>query len=574
VTDATQPPIDQPGLDAPQADDPLSEALVAPAYVDRPDPPQGPSVVRSSVIFASMTMISRVLGFARDVVVTAVLGASSTVAADAWQTALAFPNLFRRIFAEGAFAAAFVPAYTKSLEKDGEEIADILAADAMATLAAATIVLTILAELTMPWLMMLISPGFVHDPAKYKLAVLLTQITMPYLPCMAVYAHLSGVLNARGKFYLSGIAPALLNIGTLVAVAAVWSYHSPEKASIAASIGAVVAGVAQAALLWWGVNKSGARVDIRLPRLTPEIKTLIALAIPGAIAASVTQINIFISGNLASYVAGGKSWLNVADRLYQLPLGLVGVAIGVALLPRLSTAVLRGDTEDAQEATDEAIVFAMALTLPAAAALIAMPYFLIDALYQRGAFHAYDADQTAKALFHYGWGTPAFVLARIMAPAFFARKDTRTPMRFALVSVAVNIVLGVVLFLLIGIEGIAAATATAAWVNVIQMARTLHQRGHFTLGDEAMNRLAKVLSASIGLALLLGAASFARPWIEPLLFHKKELALVVTSAVGLGVYAGLLVWLRAITPSEIRHVLRRRPRPADVPGDGGGIDLT
>lgn len=579
MTDASspflgQPPIDQPGQDAPAADDPLSEAMVAPGYVEPPPAAPGRSLLRSSLIFSAMTLISRLLGFARDVVVTAVLGASSTVAADAWQTALAFPNLFRRIFAEGAFAAAFVPAYAKSLEQDGEEVADVLAADAMATLAAATIALMIVAEITMPWLMMLISPGFVHDPAKYKLAVLLTQITMPYLPSMAVYAHLSGVLNARGRFFLSGLAPALLNIGTLVAVAAVWSYHSPEKASIAASIGAVLAGFAQAGLLWWGVRRSGARVDVRLPRLTPEIKTLIALAIPGAIAASVTQINIFISGNLASYVPGGKSWLNVADRLYQLPLGLVGVAIGVALLPRLSTAVHRGDADDAQEATDEAIVFAMALTLPAAAALIAMPYFLIDALYQRGAFHAYDAEQTAKALFHYGWGTPAFVLARIMAPAFFARKDTKTPMRFALVSVAVNIVLGIALFLLIGIEGIAAATAAAAWVNVIQMARTLYQRGHYALGHEAMSRLAKILGASIGLALLLGLASFSRPWIEPLLLHKKELALVVTSGLGLLVYGALLVGLKAVTPDEIRYALRRRPRGPkpddDIPG---GIDL-
>ena len=571
MTDATQPPIDQPGQDAPEADDPLSEAMIAPPLVERRNTPDAPrSLVRSSMIYSGMTLISRFLGFGRDLVVTAYMGASSSVAADAWNTALAFPNLFRRIFAEGAFAAAFVHAYSKSLATDGEEVADVLAADAMATLAAATIVLTLVAELTMPWLMMLISPGFVHDPAKYKLAVLLTQITMPYLPCMAIYAHLSGVLNARGRFVISAFAPALLNIGTLIAVL---PQRTPEGAAIGAAVGAVLAGVAQAALLWWGVRKSGAKVDIRLPRLTPEIRSLIGLAIPGAIAASVTQINIFISNFLASFVNGARSWLAVADRLYQLPLGLVGVAIGVALLPRLSTAVHRGDDEDAQGAMDQAIVFAMALTLPAAAALVAMPYFLIDGLFQRANFHVYDAVQTSRALFHYGWGTPAFVLARILSPAFFARKDTRSPMRFALVSVVVNISLGIVLFHFVGFEGIAAATAAAAWLNVFQMTDALAKRGHYMLSDDAMRRLAKIVVATAILGALLGLASWARPYYQPFLLHRKEIALALASSLGVAVYFALLVVLKAITPAEIRNALRRQPKTRAVETAGGGFDL-
>ena len=570
MTDATQPPIDQPGQDAPEADDALSEAMIAPPLLERRNALPAPrSLVRSSMIYSGMTLISRLLGFARDLAVTAAMGASATIAADAWNTALMFPNLFRRIFAEGAFAAAFVPAYAKSLERDGEEVADTLAADAMATLAAATILLTLVAQATMPWLMAIISPGFIHQPAKYKLAVLLTQITMPYLPCMAIYAHLSGVLNARGRFVVSAFAPALLNIGTLVTVL---PQKTPESAAIAASIGALGAGVAQAALLWWGVRKSGARVDIRLPRLTPEIRGLIGLAVPGAIAASVTQINILISSFLASFVIGARSWLAVADRLYQLPLGLVGVAIGVALLPRLSMAVHREDAADAQEAMDQAIVFAMALTLPAAAALVAMPYFLIDGLFQRGAFHLFDAEQTSRALFHYGWGTPAFVLARILAPAFFARKDTRSPMRFALVSVAANITLGIVLFKLVGFEGIAAATAAAAWLNVFQMSDALAKRGHYMLSDEAMRRLAKIVAASVVLGVLLGLASWARPYYQPFLLHRKEIALVLASSLGVAVYFALLVGLKAITPAEIRNALRRQPKAQPV-DTGGGFDL-
>ncbi|HEX2801177.1 MAG TPA: lipid II flippase MurJ, partial [Phenylobacterium sp.] len=244
--------------------------------------PRPSGLIRSSLVFSGFTLISRIAGFARDLAVSYSMGASATFAADAFNAAFAFPNLFRRIFAEGAFAAAFVPAYSRSLEKDGEQVADELASDAMATLAAATVVITVVAELTMPWLMALMRPGFGANPEKYRLAVLLTQITMPYLPCMAIYANLSGVLNARNRFILSGAAPILLNVWTLVTVLPT---HDPVSAAKWASVGVVLAGVSQAALLWWGVRKSGAVVTLRWPRLTPQIKALIALAIPGAIGA-------------------------------------------------------------------------------------------------------------------------------------------------------------------------------------------------------------------------------------------------------------------------------------------------
>ncbi len=525
----------------------------------------GASVMRSSAIYSGLTMISRVMGFLRDLVITYRMGASSTIAADCYNTALAFPNLFRRIFAEGAFATAFVPAYARSLATDGEEIADVLAADAMATLAAATIVITVAAQLAMPWLMYVINPGYAHDPVKFKLAVTLTQIAMPYLPCMAIYAHLSGVLQARGRFIVSALAPTLLNLVMLVAV---WPQTDAVSAAYAASFGVIVAGVLQAGLLWWGVRKSGARVDVRLPRLTPEIKALIGLAIPGAIAASATQINIFISGNLASLVPGGRSWLAAADRLYQLPLGLVGVAIGVALLPRLSTTVQSGDHGGAQSAMDEAMALSLAFSLPAAAALVGMPFFLIDALFTRGEFSLFDAHQTANALFWYGLGTPAFVLTRILNQAFFARQDTRSPMRFALVSVAVNVVAGVALFFLMhGVAGIAAATALAAWLNVGQMLRALLQRGYYAPSAAAVSRLVRIMIASGLLTGLLYLAGETRSLYEPWLLHRKEIAVILAVGVGAVIYLVLLFALRALTLQEIRAALRRSPRSADAISD-------
>jgi putative peptidoglycan lipid II flippase len=322
----------------------------------------------------------------------------------------------------------------------------------------------------------------------------------------------------------------------------------------------------QAALLWWGVSRSGGRVDFRWPRMTPQIKALIWLAVPGAFAASATQINILVSNVLAGQVNGARSWLATADRLYQLPLGLVGVAIGVALLPRLSTAVQSGDRAESQAALDEAIGFALALTLPAAAALVAMPFFLIDGLFTRGEFHVVDARATASALFYYGLGVPAFVMIRILAPAFFARQDTRSPMRFALISVAANIALGLTLFRIIGFRGIAAATAAASWLNVALMAFTLVRRGHYRPGRAALARLAKLLLASLVLCVLMAAGARLRPQIQHLLLHRKELAVAAVCAASVGVYGVLLLLVRAVTPAEIRRALRRGPaRSADAP---------
>jgi putative peptidoglycan lipid II flippase len=536
---------------------PVTEpAVVAPSSA------KGGSLIRSSMIYSAFTLLSRIAGFLRDLAISYTMGASSTFVADAYNTAWSFPNLFRRIFGEGAFAAAFVPAYSRSLETDGEAVADVLAADAMATLAAASIAVTVVAELAMPWLMYLIAPGFAANPEKFKLAILLTQITMPYLPCMAIYAHLSGVLNARNRFILSGAAPILLNLWTLATVLPAKSAH---QAAVWGAVGIVIAGISQAALLWWGVRRSGAKVDIRMPRLTPQIRHLIALAVPGAIAASATQISVFVSGILVSQVNGARSWLFYCDRLYQLPQGLIGVAIGVALLPKLSRSIGAGDETAARGAMDEAILFSMALALPCAVALVTIPFFIIDGLYTRGAFTSFDAHQTANALFFYGWGVPAFVAAQLFNRAFFARQDTRTPMRLGLVSVAVNVAVGISLFYLIGVPGVAAATTVAWWTNVGMMAVTLGRRAHYRPDPRTVSRLVRILIANAALAALLLAIGHWRGAIEGALsglrvsrLGPKEIAVALTAVVAAGLYPLLLFASGGLTLTEARTALGRR----------------
>ena len=536
-------------------------------------PPRRNGMLRSSMIFSALTLFSRVLGLVRDVVVTAKLGASQTIAADAYYTALAFPNLFRRIFAEGAFAAAFVPGYAKRLEGEGEAVANQYAADAAAGLAVVTVVFTLAAQAAMPWLMYVINPGYVDEPDKFRLAVILTQITMPYLPCMAIAALFSGVLNAHGRFIVSGFYPTVLNV---VMLAVVWPQRDSITAAYAASIGVGVAGVGQAALVIWAARKAGARVRLVRPRLSPDMKDLVRRAVPAAIANSATQINIFVSGILASQVSGARVWLNVADRLYQLPMSLVGVAIGIALLPRLSQSLRRGDAADAKLVMDQGLVFGLALSLPAAAALMAMPVYLIDGLFTRGAFVFADAAAAGALLFHYGWGTPAFVLQRILQPAFFAREDTRTPMRFALISVAVNIVAGVALFFVVGVPGIAMATSLAAWIAVIQMLVALWRRGDYRPSPAVISKIIRVSLASLVMGGLLAFAAFNRTAFEapiaaldlPLL-GAKEIGVVVLSVGGMALYGVLVLVFGGVTRAELRAAMTRRGGTPSAPVDLG-----
>jgi len=429
----------------------------------------------------------------------------------------------------------------------------------MAGLALMTVLLTVACQLAMPWLMHLFAPGYESYPEKFKLAIILTQITMPYLPCMAIYAHLSGVLNSHGRFIVSGIAPALLNITTLVLVL---PQTDPVRAAYWASGSVILAGLFQVGLLWWGVSKSGSHVRWVWPTLNPEIRGLIGKAVPGAFSAGAFQVNIFISGILASQVAGARTWLSVAERLYQLPVGMVGVAIGVALLPRLSRAVHTSDHADAASAMDEAIVFAMALTLPAAAAMLAMPHFMIDGLYTRDRFQAVDALRTAAVLFQYGWGAPAFVLMQIINRSFYAHQDTKTPMRVALIQVAVNVGLGLLLFRLIGAAGIAAATSASSWLSVVQMVLILKKRGHYRVSPKAAVRLARILAASVLLGVLLALLSH---WLRvhphhvhfgPV--HWKELALGVTAVAAFPLYGLLLFASGGVTPTELKGALRKR----------------
>lgn len=451
----------------------------------------------------AMTLLSRILGFVRDILMASVLGTG--LAADAFFAAFRFPNLFRRIFAEGAFNAAFIPMFAKSLEQQGEEEAKLLAGRIISWLVVVLLILTVLAIIFMPSLMKLFVPGFVADKEKFEFTVLLTRICFPYLAAMSLMAAYGAILNGMGKFLAAAFAPVLLNIvliGFLIVLVFIANADA-KTAGFWLAIGIVIAGVAQFLLVYWAVRKMGFLPKFTFPRLDKDVKKFWLLALPVVLSGGVTQINLFIGTIIASTAGGAISILYYADRLYQLPLGLIGIAIGVVLLPELSRHLKGKRFEQAQVVMDQSLLFALLLCLPATAGLIALAHPIISTLFERGAFDAQATILTSNALIAFSFGLPAFVLIKLFQPGFFARDDTKTPTYFAIISVIVNISLSLALFPILQHVGIAIATSIAAWVNVSLLIFTLSRRGHYQLSFSQIKKYILMIIISVALAILL-----------------------------------------------------------------------
>ncbi len=521
------------------------------------------SLARNTLVQSSLTLGSRVLGFARDMALAARFGQGPMM--DAFTTALMLPNMFRRLFAEGAFAQAFVPVYGGVRARDGDEAAAVTASEALSFMFAVVAGFTILLQVLMPWIMPWLLSTYRDDPAVLRVAVTATQLAMPYLACMTIASLLSGVLNTAGRFALSAAVPIFLNVCTLAPLLAAYAFPASQATVLLWVTAAVtVSGLIQAALLWRGVRRLGVRLNLSWPRLTPSVRRTLALAVPGALAGGAMQINSVVSQVLAGSDEGARSVLYNADRLYQLPLGLIGVAIGLALVPRLTRAFVAGDHEGGRRTLDDGVTLAMVFTLPAAVALLAIPYFLIDATVTRGAFTSADAARTADVLRQFAWGVPAFVLAKVLTPPFFAREDTRRPMIYAVTAVIFTVIVGTALFFWIsraggdGVLGLAVATSLSAWLNVALLGGTLVREHVWSLSTRFVGRMTRVLAATVAMAAVLVAAGVAYETLSRLLLA-KEIAVLVVCAVGGAVYGGALLLFRAVTVTELKAMLRREP---------------
>ena len=519
-------------------------------------------LLKSTAIIGSWTLVSRLLGLIRDILMAKYLGAS--LVNDALVTAVKLPNLFRRMFAEGAFNAAFVPLYARRIEEEGDEVAANFAGQAMAALFLMVALITIIFQITMPWSLNMIGFGLDRTAeagmtAPYDLAVLYARITMPYLLLMSLAALFSGVLNTRGYFAAAAFVPILLNI-VLIGILAIASrfVDNLETLALYISIGWIVSGLFQAGLLVWAIRKAGIKLPLFRPRLTPGVKRLVTLGIPGLISAGITHINLMVSHSIATTMDSAASWLYYSDRLYQLPLGMIGIAMGVALLPSLSRSLRAGDDSGAMVSMNRATEISAVLTLPAAIALAVMPEFLIAGLFERGLFKAEDTIQAAKALRMFAFGLPAFVMLKVLTPAFFARENTKTPMIFAGMSAVINLVVGASLFFTIGFYGLALGTSIAAWANVICLSVILMRDKLFILDKRLITRLPRILLASLLMGIVLFyIAPKARAFFQNSILIDYPI-LIVVSAIGLALYALAATLLRAVDMNDIRDALKKK----------------
>lgn len=517
------------------------------------------SLLRSAATVGGLTMVSRILGFLRDQLIAFTIGTGPV--AEAFFVAQRFPNLFRALFAEGAFNSAFVPLFAKKIEGDGEAKARDFAVEVFSVLLVWLVGLSTVAILAMPLLMYAIAPGFSETPATFDLAVDLTRICFPYLLFMSLTALQSGVLNSLNRFTAAAAAPILLNVVMIGANAVAWllaTGNTPATGYIFAW-GVTVAGVAQLLLLALACRRAGMRLFPRLPKITPDVRRVIALSVPGIVSGGIMQINLLIATMIATTIDRGVSYLYYADRLYQLPLGVIGVAIGVVLLPDLSRKLRAGNAAGAMHSQNRALELSLFLTLPAAAALMAIPAPIVHTVFEHGAFTRADSLSVAPAVMAFAAGLPAFAMTKVFQPGFYAREDTRTPMRFAIVSVAVNIAASLLLAGWFGHVGIAAATSIAAWVNAALLGATLLRRGDLRLDERLARKLPRIVASSLamGILLLAGAWFLEANYAEGAGFLAALWGLAGLVAAGLLAYAALVLLTGAMRPGEFRAMLKR-----------------
>lgn len=513
---------------------------------------------------SGLTMVSRVLGFARQMLLAGIIGASGNPVADAFWAAFRLPNMFRRLLAEGAFQAAFVPLFQgHSVDGDLAKAREF-AQDILAWLIVILTGLTAIVMIFTPFFVSLLATGFRSDPERFGLAVLYSRIMFPYLACMSIVGLYGGMLNALHRFAAAAAAPVLLNLSLIIGVL-IFARADIEVTGRAAAWAVTVSGVLQLLALVIAARRSSLLLRLRLPRFTGAARRMLLLGTPGFIGAGALQINAIIGTNVASRQEGAVSWLIYADQLYQLPLAIIGIALGIVLMPAISRSVKTGDEQGAKTTLNRGLEIALFFALPAGAALSVLGPFLCKALFQdlagdvtalvgagRSAFNNTDVSMTGLALSIYGLGLPAFVMQKVLAAAFFAREDTKSPMTFALVAISINATLSIGLFPTLGFISVPIGTIAASWTEVIGLATRLAMRGHLRPGLPFIFRIVRML----GLAAILGAGLFfLRPYQDQLAkwtFGQDWILLIGIVIVGASVYAGTALLTGVVRPKDFR----------------------
>lgn len=525
------------------------------------------NLVRATASIGSLTLVSRVLGMVRDMLMARFVGAG--FASDSFLIAWRLPNLFRALFAEGAFAAVFVPMFNKRMTEAQQEEADAglaaaneFAGQVLSVLFPFLVLFTVIMIAAASPIVYALTGGFSDGgPGKFALATHLTRITFPYLALISLVSLMGGILNSLNRFWVNAAAPVLLNIAMIVAILFFRGSTQAETAETQA-IAVTVAGLLQLLWLIWSCRRAGVVLKLRLPKLSPDVKKMLWLIGPAAIGQGAIQFNLLISTSLAArYLEqGAVSYLYYADRLNQLPLGLIGIGVGTAILPSLSRQISGGNSAAAAHTQNRAMELALLLALPAAVALVVSATPLIRGVFQHGAFTAADTIGTAGALAAFSLGVPAYVLIKVLTPGFYARQDTKTPVRIALISMLFNLVgnLLSVLYLNVGFVGIAISTAIAAWVNVILLYWILHKRGQFQADTRFKGKAIRIVAAG---ALMGAVLWFLNPIADAHMAKdavERIIALTLLCGAGAAVYGIAVLALGAVNLGELRSQFRSK----------------
>ncbi len=532
--------------------------------------------LRGVFTVGGLTLCSRILGFLRDILMAAGLGAG--LVADAFFVAFKLPNLFRRLFAEGAFSAAFVPIFSRELEQHGRPAAAVFASQAMTALFWVSLIFLLIMEAAMPWVLRFLAPGFIDDPVKFALTLETARVTFPYLAFIALVALLGGVLNSVNRFAAMAAAPILLNLCMIAALLPLFSgsYNSAENGDIwgwastqTPGDPAVAHRLAQAVfiagalqLIWMlsAARRAGIQPNIWSWSWSPRLREMLRRLLPVTLGAGVYQVNLVVDIILASLLAQGSvSFLYYADRVNQLPLGVIGVAVGTIVLPLLSRHIASGQKDQAAAIQDQAIIFALLFAVPAAVGLLILADPITVILFERGAFSAVESRNTASALAAFTLGLPAYVLVKVLSPAFFARGDTATPVRAAIAALVVNVVFNLVLMGPLAHVGLALASSIAAWFNTGYLAWNLRKQGYLTFHRQLRHQtgLIAVAAGAMAGALLLGLT-----WAGPFIARSGYVSfLAVIALVGGGglFYVALACWFGLA--DGWRQVRRSNPPP-------------
>jgi putative peptidoglycan lipid II flippase len=495
-----------------------------------------------------LTLLSRISGFIRDIILAAVLGAGPV--ADAFFVALRLPNHFRAIFAEGAFNAAFVPAYARIREQSDAARARVFADRVFTLLLASQIVLLALALLFTPFVISLLAPGFAKDPGRFALAVDLTRVTFPYLLLITLVTLYGGILNAMQRFAAAAAAPILLNLSIIVALLLAVFFPT---AGHAAAWGVLIAGCLEFFLVAGDATRAGVMTKFRWPQLDVDVRAFFRALGPATLGAGGVQLALFADTIIASFLAtGALSALYYADRLNQLPIGVIGIAAGTVILPEMARRLAAGDEAGAAHAQNRALEFTLLLSIPCVVAFLLIPDLIMRALFSRGAFTAADAHAAGSTLAAYALGLIPFVMIRSVISTFLARGDTATPVKASLAAAAVNVLFKILLMGSLAQVGLALATSIGAWINLLLALWFAHRAGLAGFDARFKQSAWKLAVAGAALAVALWLAyQPAESLVQDWRTMREEALLGVLALLGALVYGSVIAvlfgpqWLKA-----------------------------